>query len=353
MKILYRYLYRKLAVYLLVLVPSFTFVAVLVELVELLRKAKNLDYQAIALFVLFQSPEKIYYILPVSVVVAFFMLARDLINRREIYPILLNGISLRRLGLALFLFPTFISLLQLANLELVMPQAKRKAEQIYGFIKQKPQKEPLIAYNSWVVLDKNTFLYFSFLDLKNKKGKNVVILKHDENFRPVLRIEGREFYISDRIKIKNSKVIKIKSETEISLTRHKEYQFPKKIDVESFKRLVKVKKPVSIRQLYRSAVIAEKFGYPASYYWSKMYSNIATLLSPIVLSFTFYPLLWSRKKTNVVVIAVMLFAYWYATAFLTSIAQSNVIPYYGIFAVDLVYLLIGTVLFSRLKFVEL
>jgi len=353
MKILYRYLYKKLTVYLLVIVPSFTFVAILAELVELLRKAKNLDFQAIVLYILYQTPEKVYYILPVSVVIALFLMARDLINSREIYPILLNGISLKRLGMAVFIFPVFVSVVQLVNLEIVMPEAKRKAESIYGFLRKKPKTEPLIAYNSWVTIDKNTFMYFSFLDLRTKKGKGIVILKHRDDFSPVLRIEGKQFFIGEQIKIKNSKVITINEGTQISLKRFNEYIFPEKVDIENFKKLIKVKKPVSIRQLYRSAVIAEKFGYPASYYWSKMYSKIATVIAPVILAFTFYPLLWNRKKTSIVVMAVLLLTYWYSIAFLTSIAQSNVIPYYGIFSVDVIYLLLGIIMFRKLKFSEL
>ncbi|WP_457640140.1 LptF/LptG family permease [Persephonella sp.] len=354
MKILYRYLYKKLTVYMLVIVPSFTFVAVLAELVELLRKAKNLDYQAVGLYVLFQTPEKVYYILPVAVVIAFFMLARDLINSREIYPILLNGISLKKLGVVLFFFPVIVSLVQIGNLEFVMPEAKRKAEEVYSLLKNKQKKnEPLIAYNSWVTLENNLFMYFSFLDLSRKTGRGIVILKYDRQFNPSVRIEGKLFWIKDQIEIKNGKVITISGDTGISLKRFSSYIFPKNIDIDNFKKLVKVKKPVSIKQLYRSAVIAEKFGYPASFYWSKMYSKIATVVSPLILGFTFFPFIWNRKKSTLVIIAVLLLGYWYSTAFLTSIAQSNVIPYYGVFSVNVVYALIGLFFFRRLKFSEL
>jgi lipopolysaccharide export LptBFGC system permease protein LptF len=353
MKILYRYLYKKLTVYLLVIVPSFSFVAILAELVELLRKAKNLDYTAILLYTLYQLPEKIYYILPVSMVIAFFLLARDLINSREIYPVLLNGVSLRKLGVSLFVFPAVVSGVQLLNLEMIMPEAKKNAQDIYMVLKKRHKGEPLIAYNSWVTVDKKTFLYFSFFDLKKREGKGIVIIRYDKNFNPVMRVEGDLFKISDVVHIKNGKLITIESPTNIKLKQFKEYRYPKKIDVESFKKLIKVKKPVSIKQLYRSAVIAEKFGYPSNYYWSKMYSKIATVIAPLILSFAFYPLIWSRKKANVVIMAVLLVSYWYATAFLSSIAQSGVIPYYGIFVVDAVYVLLGLFLFIRLKFSEL
>ncbi|SNZ09496.1 Lipopolysaccharide export LptBFGC system, permease protein LptF [Persephonella hydrogeniphila] len=353
MKILYRYLYRKLAIYLLVIVPSFSFVAILAELVELLRKAKNLDYAAIFLYSVYQLPEKIYYILPVSMVIAFFLLARDLISSKEIYPILLNGVSLRKLGISLFIFPAVVSGIQLFNLEMVMPEAKKNAQDIYMVLKKRSKEEPLIAYNSWVTIDKRTFIYFSFFDLLKKEGRGIAIIRYDKKFNPLMKIEGNFFKISDIVYIRNGKLVTIESPTNINLKKFKEYRYPQRIDVESLKKLIKVKKPVSIRQLYKSAVIAEKFGYPSNYYWSKMYSKLATVISPLILSFAFYPLIWSRKKSNIVIMAVLLVTYWYSTAFLSSIAQSNIIPYYGVFIVDVVYILLGLFLFMRLKFSEL
>ncbi|NPA12523.1 MAG: LptF/LptG family permease [Aquificae bacterium] len=353
MKLLYRYLYKKLAVYLLVLVPSFAFVGILAEVVEILRKVKNLDYQAILLYVLYQTPEKVYYILPVSMVVALFLLARDLVNSREIYPILLNGISLRRLGVALFIFPVVVSLLQVANLELIMPEAKKRAEDIYSFLKKRPQNEPLIAYNTWVAIDKDRFVYFSFLDLKSKNGKGIVAVEYTPNFTPKSVIEGKRFFVEKGIKIYDGKKVVFSDDKDISLERFSVFILQTKVNLEELKKLIKVKKPVSIRQLYHAAVIAEKFGYPSSYYWSKMFSSLASVISPLVLSVAFYPLVWGRKKVYLVLMAVSLLVYWYATAFLTSLAQSNVIPYYGIFAVDIVYLIVGLFLFSRLKFPQL
>lgn len=353
MKILYRYLYKKLTVYLLVIVPSFSIVAILVELIELLRKAKIMEPYSIFMFVIYQLPEKIYYILPISTVIAFFLLAKDLIKSREIYPILLNGISLKKIGMVLFIFPVVISFIQILNLELIMPEAKNKAEKIYHVIKNRPPEEPLIAYNSWVTINKETFLYFSFLDLKKKTGKGITIIKFDKDFNPVLRIDGKEFSIGKYIKIKNGKLIKFKDFYNLNMKKFKSFEFPEKIDINSFKKLIKIKKPVSIIQLYKSAIIAEKFGYPSTYFWSKFFSKLATVWAPLILTFTVYPLLWSRKKYNIGIIAVLILIYWYATAFLSSIAMGNIIPFYTIFAVDVIYIFLGFILFRKLSFSEL
>ncbi|MBK3333155.1 LptF/LptG family permease [Persephonella atlantica] len=353
MKILLRYLYKKLTIYLLVIVPSFTFVAMLMEIIEILRKVKKIDYGDIFLYSIFQSPEKVYYILPVSVVLAFFLLARDLINSREIYPILLNGISIKKIGLSLFIFPLFISAVQIANLEIVIPQAKKKAESIYQSLKEEKISEPVIAYNTWVTMNKKTFVYFSFLDLLRKRGKGIKLVIFSKDFTPSLIVEGKSFQIGKYIKVFSGKVVTLKGTDELHVKYFKEFTFPEKIDLDNFRKLIKVKKPISIKQLYTSAKIAEEYGYPSSYYWSKMYSKVATVIAPLILSFSLYPLIWSRKKFNIAVISLLILLYWYSAAFLSSLSQTGVIPYYSVLSVDLLFLIFGFLFFRKLKFSEL
>ncbi len=356
MKILDRYLYKKLTVYLFVVLPSFSFVAVLAELIEVLRKAKQLDIYYLSLYIAYQLPEKIYYILPISTVIAFILLAKDLIGSKEIYPILLNGISLRSLSFKLFIFPLFLSFVQIINLELIMPNAKKEVEKIYSILKKKPPEEEkyLFAYNRWITLDSKSYIYFQFLDFSKKEGKKIIFLKFDENYNPVFRIEGDRFRIKkSSILIENGKIIDLTDIFKFNYEKFKSFEFPVSVDIKNLKKLVKIKKPVSILQLYRSAVIAEKFGYPAGYYWSKFYSKLATVFSPLILSVLVFPFLWSRKKDKLVIAFISIIIYWYGTAFISSMSESGAVPHIMILSVDLFYIVIGLFFLSRLRFSEL
>ncbi|ACO04889.1 MAG TPA: LptF/LptG family permease [Persephonella sp.] len=356
MRILDRYLYKKLTVYLLVVLPSFSFVAVLAELIEVLRKAKQLDIYYLSLYILYQLPEKVYYILPISAVIAFILLAKDLIESKEIYPILLNGISLKSLATKLFIFPLFLSFLQIINLELIMPTAKKEVEKVYSILKNRPPEEEkyLFAYNRWITLDSKSYMYFRFLDFNKREGKDLIFIQFDENYNPVLRIEGNRFKIKGRsILIQNGKIIDLSDIFSFNYRRFKTFDFPVAVDIKNLKKLVKVKKPVSILQLYRSAVIAEKFGYPAGYYWSKFYSKLATVFSALILSIVVFPFLWSRKKDKLFIAFASIIVYWYGTAFIASMAESGAVPYITVLFVDLVYLMVGLFFLSKLRFSEL
>ncbi len=355
MGILDRYIYKKLFIYLLVILPSISFVTILVELIELFRKIKLFDLSAIFLYVLYKIPEKLYFMLPVSVVIVITLLAKDLIKSREIYPILLNGISLKRLGKRFFIFAAFFSILQILNLEFLLSESQKKAEKVYMILKKKESEEnkKLLAFNTWIALDKKTFMYFDVLDFESKSGKNAVIIKLDKSFKPVLRIEGNRFFVKEnKIIFFNGKVIDLKNPFDFSIFAFKKYPFFMDMDIEQFKKLIKVKKPVSLRQLYTTAKIAERYGYPASYYWSKFYQKLATVFSPFFLAFAVYPFIWKKRAEYIGIILGLVIFYWYGSGFLSSLAESNVLPYISVLFIDVVYIAVGLFFLRRLRFQE-
>ena len=124
------------------------------------------------------------------------------------------------------------------------------------------------------------------------------------------------------------------------------------LDLNEFKKLVEVKKPVSLRQLYKTARIAEKYGYPSSYYWSRFFSKLSTVFSPLILSIAVYPFIWKQRKENIGIIVILILLYWYGTGFLTSIAESNVIPYFAVLSMDIIYIFVGLLFLRKLQFIE-
>ncbi len=354
MKILNKYLYKKLLIYLLVILPSVSFISILVELIELLRKTKEINVFYILMYAFYKMPEKIYLILPVSSVIVFALLARDLINSKEIYPILLNGISLRKLFSIFLVFAIFLSLFQVLNLEFLLPVSEKKAEVIYRKLRHKTEKEKnFIAFNTWITLDKKTFMYFDVLDFNTRTGKNITIIRLNDDFKPVLRIEGKSFLISkNKIVINTGKIIDLKNVFSFKITTFNTYPFFMNLDLNEFKKLVEVKKPVSLRQLYKTARIAEKYGYPSSYYWSRFFSKLSTVFSPLILSIAVYPFIWKQRKENIGIIVILILLYWYGTGFLTSIAESNVIPYFAVLSMDIIYIFVGLLFLRKLQFIE-
>ncbi|NPA52028.1 MAG: YjgP/YjgQ family permease [Aquificae bacterium] len=357
MKKLYMYLYKRYFVYLFIIFPSFVAVTLLADVIELLRKIKVMVLGDILLYILYQVPEKVYYVLPISTVIALIFLARELINRNEIYAVLTSGISVRSLSVALIFLTGLITFFQIVNVELLMPDAKAKSIDIYKKLKTKKDKngeEVSFAYNTWVSLEEDLFLYFDFIDFENKRGKNLVLIKFDKNYYPVYRVESKRFEILESsIETFSSRVIVIQNIDKIDVQYVKQYTLPFKIDIDDLKQLVAKRKPVSLTQLYETAKIAQEYGHKYSYYWSKFYSKLASIFAPTVLSIFAVPFVWTRKKNRLFFIFIGIMFYWYLIALISSISATGLIPYQFTLAVDVVFLFVGIFSLLRLRFIEL
>ncbi|MFN3977252.1 MAG: LptF/LptG family permease [Sulfurihydrogenibium azorense] len=355
MKILDRYIYEKLTVYFLIVFPAFSLVSVLVELIEILRKAKVQDFNLILIYILAKLPENFYYIVPISLIISAFVVANEIIKSREIYPILLNGISINYISTRIVIFSIFISFLQVLNLEILMPKSNKVYVETYQKLKNQPlEDEKAIAYNLWLKLDEKNFIYFDFFDLEKKVGKEIVLISMDENFLPTNRWEAESFKVeSNSLTLLRGKEITVKSIEDVKVSKFDEKKVYVSVDPEKIKKLIKEKKPVSITQLYKVAKIAQNYGYDASYFWSKFYQKLATVISPFILTVFAVGFIWRKNKFIILAGFLSTVLYWYGTSIVSAIASVGNIPYYFIFSFDILFLSIGFYLMFKTKHPEL
>ncbi|MFN4306639.1 LptF/LptG family permease [Sulfurihydrogenibium azorense] len=355
MKILDRYIYEKLTVYFLIVFPAFSLLSVLVELIEILRKAKVQDFNLILIYILAKLPENFYYIVPISLIISAFVVANEIIKSREIYPILLNGISINYISTRIVIFSIFISFLQVLNLEILMPKSNKVYVETYQKLKNQPlEDEKAIAYNLWLKLDEKNFIYFDFFDLEKKVGKEIVLISMDENFLPTNRWEAESFKVeSNSLTLLRGKEITVKSIEDVKVSKFDEKKVYVSVDPEKIKKLIKEKKPVSITQLYKVAKIAQNYGYDASYFWSKFYQKLATVISPFILTVFAVGFIWRKNKFITLAGFLSTVLYWYGTSIVSAIASVGNIPYYFIFSFDVLFLSIGFYLMFKTKHPEL
>lgn len=352
MKILDRYIFNKTAVYLLIIFPAFTFVSGLVEFIEIMRKVQDLNIKLVFLYILSKIPENAYYIVPLSLLVSIFIVIRDLQKNREIYPIVINGISLSYISGRFIIFSFIITMLQVINIELIMPKTVSQTEKIYSQMRKISNEESKnIGYNIWLKIDNYSFLYFDIYDTSKKKGKGLMYIKFNENLRPVYKVEAENFEIDGGgLFGSNGKKVEIRFLDEVKVEQISEkFQIPVHLNQDEIKKLIKEKKPVSISELYNVANVSKKYGYEAPYFWSKLFQKLATVISSTILTiFTLY-FFWSNRYTKIAVGFVGVLGYWYGTAIVSSVAENGTVPYFLIFTVDLVYLITGLSLLKRVN----
>lgn len=352
MKILDRYIFGKILSYFLIIFPSFSVISGFIELIEILRKVKDVEALLTVKYIASKIPENSYYIIPTSTLIAIFIVITELKKSREIYPILSNGISLTYLNLKFIIFSIVVCFIQFIDIQIIMPKTIPLTQEIYLKLKNVPlETQKTIAHNAWLKLAENKFIYFEVYDTASKTGKNLLLLEFDKDLKPLTRIESREFkLINNLLYIKNYRLISIKSLDKVDI-QMAEGTREIKIDIDSkeIERLVKEKKPVSLTDIYKVAMIAKKYGYETSYYWSKLFQKIATTISPFVLvlfSLTFF---WKNDYYKIFIGFLSIVVYWYGISVVTSISEAGKIPYISPLIVDLVFMIVSIVMLKKSK----
>lgn len=350
MKILDRYIYTKLSVYLLIIFPSFSIISEFVELIELFRKVKNPEPNLMLTYIVSKLPENSYYILPVSLLVSVFIVIVDLKKSREIYPILTSGISVWYINSRFIIASVVVSILQIINIQTIMPHTVKLSQQTYQRLKnQQEEEQKTLAYNLWLKISHNTFLYFDVYDSSSKSGKGLIITQFDDSLKPVKRVEAKEFNIKDgKVTLRDYKKIEINSLNDVKIeTSQNQTEVQTKIDENELTRLIIQKKPVSLTQVYKVAQIAKKYGYEPSYYWTKFFQKATTVISPFVLLVFAVNFFWQKEYYRIFIGFISILVYWYSIAVISSITESGKIPYLFIPAVDFVFLMVGIFLLRK------
>ncbi len=357
MKILDRYILKKLGLYLLIITPTFVFISLLIKVIEKLKNIKTFNLTDFFFYLLYTVPENLYYILPIATILSVILVYRDLIQTKKIYAVLTSGISIKRLSITFFLFGLLVSLLNLANLEFLMSPANKKAVEFYERLKKhSTSDEPLFVDHTWLKVDEGRFTYFGFLDLRKLRGKDLIFIQFDQkSFKPVFRLESDGFSIKgdNKFLLENVKIVSIRNFPEFDVKHLKKSVYVIDLDLDKLKKLVILKKPISLTELFKKAIVAERFGYPSAYFWSRFFSKLTTVFSPFVLVVLILPLLWINKKGKFVLIFVVIFAYWYLVSVLKALASSGSIPVFSPLIVDILFLIVGLLLLKRVKFIEL
>lgn len=352
MKILDKYIYKKTLMYFLIVFPSFAIISGLVELIEILRKVKDIDIWLITIYILSKIPENSYYIIPASVLVSVFIVIMELKKSKEIYPILTNGISVKYLNIRFLIFSIVVCLIQFINLQLIMPKTVPLTQKIYMKLKNASEEnQKTIAYNTWLKIDENKFIYFEVYDTNSKTGKGLLILEFDKDLKPLKRIESQEFKLIDKkLYVKNYRLIYIKSLNEVIIENIEGLkEINAGIDSKEIEKLIKEKKPISLTDIYKIATISKRYGYEPSYYWSKLFQKVATVISPFVLVIFSVMFFWKNSYYKIFVGFLSILFYWYGISVISSISEAGKLPYISPLIVDMIFILIGSVMILKLK----
>ena len=114
-------------------------------------------------FFYYQTPQFLYYIIPIAVLVATLVTIGVMTKNSELVVMKACGISLYRAAAPLLLFAVAASLMLFGLQELVLARASRHADRLEGVIRGWPSQEPS-AVNRWISSESGDIYHYDLYD---------------------------------------------------------------------------------------------------------------------------------------------------------------------------------------------
>lgn len=127
----------------------------------------------------YATPQFIYYVVPLSTLVAALVAVGVLTKRSELTVMKACGISLYRVALPLVLCGAFWSLFLFGLSETVLPRANRRAEQIRHIIRGGSPQTFEVLNRKWVVGRRGNIYHYLYLDPRQRELHGLSIYEFD------------------------------------------------------------------------------------------------------------------------------------------------------------------------------
>ncbi len=335
----------------------FTFVFIVGNMVKLSHVLVNsqISPEVMGQMFLLFVPFVIGYTLPVATLCAVVLLFGRLSSDNEINALRSSGVSLLRIVMPIIALSALLSILTFIVNDKIEPEAHYRARKIVveiGIKKPMAYLEPgtfidifpgyiIFVYRMQGNFLENVRIYQLKPDgppriLVAEKGQVIV----DESARKIkLRLEN---VISDEVDpTKPDRVYKFYS---------RQYFINFDIPQEGRKEVTRKLKEHSIKDLFQLAKVYSEKGIDVEPIWIEVHKRIAFALSPLVLTIFAIPLSIKTRRAEasvgLVLVALISLAYYLAMLLAEAVAVKGwVPPYVSLYMPDLLFLLLGIILF--------
>lgn len=134
----------------------------------------------LARFFFFQTPQYVYYIIPLAALVATLVTVGVLTKNSEIVVMRACGISLYRSAVPLMIFAAAFSVALFELEERVLPFTNREAKTLEAEIRQRPiQVAVTAATRRWMIANSGDIYHYDFFDSRSDKFNNLMIFHRE------------------------------------------------------------------------------------------------------------------------------------------------------------------------------
>lgn len=192
MRILSRYLIREFLKFFLAATAGFIVIFYVIDVLD--RMSDLVRYRAplgaSVLYFLFKAPQVVFYVMPVSVLVATLFVLSILSKDNEILALRSSGVSVHRFVAPLILLSLGLSAFAFLNNEFVVPAGNARSEEIWKVQVKREYNDVFFRRDKfWYRSEHAIYNILSFDYLRKTLGR-ITIYRMGPGFRPIGRVDA-------------------------------------------------------------------------------------------------------------------------------------------------------------------
>jgi len=202
MRIVVDYMLKEFFRYFLLLLSIFTFIYLLIDFLDHIDNF--IEYRStareVALYYLYKTPFIVLQMSAISVLLAVIITFSTMSRNNEIMALKAGGVSVFRLSTPFILVGLFISLLNFALAEGVVPEANVRVNRLWSHEMRheqgRPQQDKNLRYKGWYRAERAIYNVRRFRD-RGGEIEGVSLYFFDENFKLSRRVDARRGIYED------------------------------------------------------------------------------------------------------------------------------------------------------------
>ncbi len=334
MTILDRYIARAWLRLLALCLGSFVAVYLVLDMMDKIPRFIRAGGQAgdMLLFFVCKLPEMVGQTASFSILMATLLTLGLFSRNSEIIAMRSCGVSLLRISLPMLVLGLAVSLLLLANTELVVPKSYERMEYIERVLIRKQGINAVFKRNNIWFRSDAMIVQAQLFEPQEKTLKGVIIWNVDGTMNPLGRIDAEAAeYRDGRWRLRNATIKEFGGGTGFTMKRVPVMESSLALKIDDLKVLDNNADNLSYRKLNEYAENLRRGGYHAFRYLTMMHAKLSAPFAAFVMVILGIPFAFRNSRSGGIALGIgasvaIGFAYFVVNAVLLSYGRSGVLP---------------------------
>ncbi|MFH0926507.1 MAG: LPS export ABC transporter permease LptG [bacterium] len=358
MKIIDRYITKEFFKILLIILLAFVCIYLIVDLFDHVDNLVNnhLPISVLVKYLIFKIPLIFFQVSPVAMLLSTLLLLGNFIKYNEIVSLKASGVSVYRLTIPFIVLGLVICIGNFVLNEIVIPPSAMIMDYNEKLLRGRAVQQPLTQNKIWYVSKDNTIYNIQLIDRQRSVMEGVTILKLDNKFRLIERIDAKSAVWDEEKKweLKDGFLRKFFDRAKMGAESFNSKSLTLDESINDFQQVEKEPEAMSFKELSQYIKRLKNCGYGYDQYLVDLHIKISIPFASLIMIIIGIPFGLKFKKGSIAVSLVMCiliaFSYWIILAITIPLGRANRInPFLAAWLANFLFAAVGGCFFTTIK----